>query len=127
MHISLRQLRAFIAAVETGGFTRAAHRLHLTQSAVSMVIRQLEADGLVVHLPLIIPENCRYRVGFEHRRWQEGKVLVFDDTIEHEARNDSDLLRVVLIFDVWNPLLSKAERDMVNAATSAVNAFYAAE
>jgi aspartate beta-hydroxylase len=82
---------------------------------------------LVVHLPLIIPENCLYRVGFEHRRWQEGKVLVFDDTIEHEARNDSDLLRVVLIFDVWNPLLSKAERDMVNAATSAVSAFYAAE
>jgi hypothetical protein len=36
-------------------------------------------------------------------------------------------LRVVLIFDVWNPLLSKAERDMVNAATSAVSAFYAAE
>lgn len=82
---------------------------------------------LVAHLPLIIPENCLYRVGFEQRRWQEGKVLVFDDTIEHEARNDSDLLRVVLIFDVWNPLLSKAERDMVNAATSAVSAFYAAE
>lgn len=82
---------------------------------------------LVVHLPLIIPENCRYRVGFEHRQWHEGKVLVFDDTIEHEARNDSDLLRVVLIFDVWNPLLSRAERDMVKAATSAVNAFYAAE
>lgn len=82
---------------------------------------------LVAHLPLIIPDNCLYRVGFEHRRWQEGKVLVFDDTIEHEARNDSDLLRVVLIFDVWNPLLSKAERDMVNAATSAVRAFYAAE
>lgn len=82
---------------------------------------------LVAHLPLIIPDNCLYRVGFEHRRWQEGKVLVFDDTIEHEARNDSDLLRVVLIFDVWNPLLSKAERDMVNAATSAVRAFYSAE
>ena len=44
MHISLRQLRAFIAAVETGSFTRAAHRLHLTQSAVSMVIRQLESE-----------------------------------------------------------------------------------
>ncbi len=82
---------------------------------------------LVVHLPLIIPDNCLYRVGFEKRQWQEGKVLVFDDTIEHEARNDSDLLRVVLIFDVWNPLLSKAEREMVKAATSAVRSFYDAE
>jgi DNA-binding transcriptional LysR family regulator len=44
MHISLRQLRAFIAAVETGSFTRAARRLHLSQSAVSMVIRQLESE-----------------------------------------------------------------------------------
>ncbi|MCB2041407.1 MAG: LysR family transcriptional regulator [Burkholderiaceae bacterium] len=44
MHISLRQLRAFIAAVEAGSFTRAAHRLHLSQSAVSMVIRQLESE-----------------------------------------------------------------------------------
>lgn len=82
---------------------------------------------LVAHLPLIIPPNCQLRVGFEQRQWQEGKVLVFDDTIEHEARNDSDLLRVVLIFDVWNPLLSKAERDMVRAATSAARSFYAAE
>jgi DNA-binding transcriptional LysR family regulator len=44
MHVSLRQLRAFIAAVETGSFTRAARRLHLSQSAVSMVIRQLESE-----------------------------------------------------------------------------------
>lgn len=56
MHISLRQLRAFIAAVETGGFTRAAHRLHLTQSAVSMVIRQLESE---VGLPLFNREGKR--------------------------------------------------------------------
>jgi aspartyl/asparaginyl beta-hydroxylase (cupin superfamily) len=79
---------------------------------------------LVAHLPLIIPDNCLYRVGYERRQWHEGKVLVFDDTIEHEARNDSDLLRVVLIFDVWNPLLSKAERDMVRTATSAMRSFY---
>ena len=47
-------------------------------------------------------------------------MLVFDDTIEHEARNDSDQLRVVLIFDVWNPLLSPAERGMVSALSSAL-------
>ncbi len=70
---------------------------------------------LVVHLPLIVPEGCSYRVGHERRQWTVGEALIFDDSIEHEARNDSDELRVVLIFDVWNPLLSAAEREMVDA------------
>jgi aspartyl/asparaginyl beta-hydroxylase (cupin superfamily) len=43
----------------------------------------------------------------------EGEVMIFDDTIEHEAFNDSDQLRVVLLFDVWNPLLSLEERQIV--------------
>lgn len=78
---------------------------------------------LVAHLPLIVPPNCSYRVGFERTIWTEGEVLIFDDTIEHEARNDSDEPRVVLIFDVWNPLLSAAERDMVEAMTKAARDF----
>ncbi len=74
---------------------------------------------LVVHLPLVVPEKCAYRVGFEHRTWKEGELLIFDDTIEHTARNDSDQLRVVLIFDVWNPLLAREERDIVRALATA--------
>ncbi|MGH7130219.1 MAG: aspartyl/asparaginyl beta-hydroxylase domain-containing protein, partial [Planctomycetaceae bacterium] len=74
---------------------------------------------LVAHLPLIVPAACRFRVGFEERAWNVGEVMVFDDTIEHEAWNDSDTLRVVLIFDLWNPLLSTQERDMVNAMVRA--------
>ncbi len=35
-------LRTFVAVHETGGFTRAAQRLHLTQSAVSHQIRRIE-------------------------------------------------------------------------------------
>jgi aspartyl/asparaginyl beta-hydroxylase (cupin superfamily) len=38
---------------------------------------------------------------------------MFDDTILHEAWNNSDHLRVVLIFDVWHPMLSKLERELV--------------
>ncbi|GBF58893.1 hypothetical protein PbB2_02582 [Candidatus Phycosocius bacilliformis] len=78
---------------------------------------------LVVHLPLIVPDKCLYRVGFEQRRWEVGKVLIFDDTLEHMARNDSDELRVVLIFDVWNPLLSQGERELVQALTQAARSF----
>ncbi len=77
---------------------------------------------LVVHLPLVVPEKCTYRVGFEHRTWKEGEILIFDDTIEHTARNDSDELRVVLIFDVWNPLLAPEERDIVRSLAAAARA-----
>jgi aspartyl/asparaginyl beta-hydroxylase (cupin superfamily) len=83
-----------------------------------------ETNARVVgHLPLVVPENCLYRVGFEERRWRVGEVLVFDDSIEHEARNDSDQIRVVLIFDLWNPRISEAERGLVQAITTARRAF----
>ena len=81
---------------------------------------------LIVHLPLIVPEQCVYRVGFEQRRWNVGEVLIFDDSIEHEARNDSDELRVVLIFDVWNPLLSAGDREMVKRMSAAMREFQGA-
>ncbi|QDL91179.1 LysR family transcriptional regulator [Paroceanicella profunda] len=51
MNITLRQLRAFVAVAEARSFTEAAVRLHLTQSAVSMLVRQLEAD---FGLPLFV-------------------------------------------------------------------------
>lgn len=78
---------------------------------------------LLVHLPLIVPDGCSYRVGFERRQWTVGEALIFDDSIEHEARNDSDHLRVVLIFDIWNPLLSEGEREMVRLLTVATREF----
>lgn len=68
---------------------------------------------LVVHLPLILPGPAGFRVGNECREWRIGEAWAFDDTIEHEAWNDSDETRVILIFDIWNPLLSAAEREMI--------------
>jgi aspartyl/asparaginyl beta-hydroxylase (cupin superfamily) len=52
-----------------------------------------------------------------------GKAWVFDDTLEHEAWNDSDKLRVVLIFDIWHPMLTAAERAMVTAMSAGMNEF----
>jgi hypothetical protein len=66
-----------------------------------------------VHLPLVVPQGCGFRVGAETRQWTEGEAWAFDDTIEHEAWNDSPNVRAILILDVWNPLLSEAERDAV--------------
>ena len=78
---------------------------------------------LVTHVPLIVPEGCGFRVGNTTRQWTPGKAWVFDDTIEHEAWNDSDQLRVVLIFDIWHPQLSMAEREMIAAMSAGLNAF----
>lgn len=68
---------------------------------------------LVCHLPLVVPPGCWFRVGAETREWQRGRAWVFDDTIEHEAANDSDALRVILIFDLWHPGLGAVEREAV--------------
>lgn len=79
---------------------------------------------LVVHLPLIVPPNCgALRVAGEERGWTEGKLMFFDDTFEHEAWNDSDRTRVVLIFDTWNPNLSAVEREAFCAVLGSAQRF----
>ena len=80
---------------------------------------------LICHLPLIVPEDCgALRVGSEQRAWTEGELLIFDDSIEHEAWNESDRERVVLLFDIWRPELSDAERGLVTSILSAVRKFH---
>ncbi len=78
---------------------------------------------VVGHLPLIIPRDSALRVGGETHVWQEGRVVVFDDTYDHEAWNRSDELRVVMIFDLWNPYLTDCERDAVAALVGAIGEF----
>ncbi len=78
---------------------------------------------LLTHLPLVIPPGCSFRVGNTVREWVPGRAWVFDDTIEHEARNDSDQLRVIMIFDVWHPRLTPEERRLVTALNAGLNAF----
>jgi aspartyl/asparaginyl beta-hydroxylase (cupin superfamily) len=78
---------------------------------------------LVVHLPLILPTDCTFRVGNETRPWRMGEAWVFDDTVEHEARNDSDRPRTILIFDIWSPFLSPSERALIAEVTAAADAF----
>lgn len=59
------------------------------------------------HLGLIIPkeaEKCRIRVGDELRHWEAGKVVVLDDTYEHEVWNETNEERVVLLLDFDRPM-----------------------
>jgi hypothetical protein len=78
---------------------------------------------LIAHLPLLVPDGCRFRVGFEEREWEVGQTLIFDDTLLHEAVNNSDELRVVLIFDLWNPLLTDEERILTSKLAAATREF----
>ncbi|HEX3398220.1 MAG TPA: aspartyl/asparaginyl beta-hydroxylase domain-containing protein, partial [Steroidobacteraceae bacterium] len=82
---------------------------------------------VTVHLPLIVPPGCGFRVGGETREWRVGTGWVFDDTIEHEAWNESDAPRAILIFDVWNPELTALERDLVRETTLALSQYHETE
>lgn len=81
---------------------------------------------LVVHLPVIVPKDCRFRVGNETRDWHEGEAWVFDDTLDHEAWNDSDEKRVIVMIDIWNPLLTMAERALVSELLNGLRDYYSA-
>jgi aspartate beta-hydroxylase len=78
---------------------------------------------LICHLPLIVPTGCGFRVGNDTRAWEEGRAWAFDDTIEHEAWNGSDQLRVVMIFDIWRPELTEIERALVSETLEAIDSF----
>ena len=78
---------------------------------------------LICHLPLIVPRGCWLRVGNETREWEEGKLLIFDDSFEHEAKNPSGELRIILLFDIWRPELSKEECSAISAIFAAIDLF----
>ena len=81
---------------------------------------------LICHLPIIVPANCgALRCGNEIRPWTEGEILIFDDSIEHEAWNDSDVERVVLLFEVWRPELTAEERELIAVMLTAVKDYHA--
>jgi aspartyl/asparaginyl beta-hydroxylase (cupin superfamily) len=76
----------------------------------------------VIHLPLIVPPGCGFRVGGETREWRENEAWAFDDTIEHEAWNDSNRMRAILIIDGWNPHLREEEKALIRAFYVAADA-----
>ncbi len=76
---------------------------------------------LLCHLPLVLPGQCWFRSGASRCEWEHGKAFVFDDSIEHEAANESDALRVVMIFDLWHPDLSPAEQQAIRAMVGAAS------
>ncbi|WP_439620284.1 aspartyl/asparaginyl beta-hydroxylase domain-containing protein [Hyphomonas sp.] len=75
---------------------------------------------LICHLPLLVPGPAWLRVGNQTHHWKEGELVIFDDSIEHEAKNEASETRVVLLFDIWRPELSVQERAEVTKLLGAI-------
>ncbi|XP_065805259.1 aspartyl/asparaginyl beta-hydroxylase isoform X13 [Labrus bergylta] len=70
---------------------------------------------LRMHLGLVIPKHgCRIRCTDQTREWEEGKVLIFDDSFEHEVWQDADSYRLIFIVDVWHPELTAHQRQTLS-------------
>jgi aspartate beta-hydroxylase len=65
---------------------------------------------LRVHLGLKVPPGCGMRIKDERVTWEEGRCLVFDHAYEHEVWNMGSSSRVVLLFDIFHPSLSRQDR-----------------
>lgn len=74
---------------------------------------------LTAHLPIDVPAGCGLKVHEETRAPKPGKLMVFDDTWEHSAWNNSDQPRVVLIFELWHPALTEAEQQAITRSIRA--------
>jgi aspartyl/asparaginyl beta-hydroxylase (cupin superfamily) len=133
----VRQEGACALCPQTAKILEALPLAHQPDFAPTVVFSSLQAHThipphtgssnarLLVHLPLDLPGPARFRVGNDERSWQMGQAWVFDDTIEHEAWNDADAVRTILIFDVWNPYLTVEERELVSIMMAAKNEFMA--
>ena len=91
------RLVEMIPGMTTAGFSSLAPGTHIVPHVgyYNAVLR--------CRLGLIVPDECALRVGNQTRNWQEGKCLIFDDTVEHEAWNYDDTARIVLLMDFKNP------------------------
>ena len=78
---------------------------------------------LICHIPLVVPPGCRLRVGAETREVVEGRAMIFDDSFEHEAWNDGDSVRAVLLFEIWRPEITEEEKIALTAMFEAVTGY----
>jgi hypothetical protein len=78
---------------------------------------------LICHIPILTAPDCWFRVGNETRGWVDGVPLVFDDSINHEAKNDGLQERVVLLFEIWRPEIDVADRDAIARIFQAIGTY----
>ena len=67
-------------------------------------------ERLRLHLCLVHTGGAKIRVGTDWHTWEEGKVIMFDDSWEHEVIHTGQEMRIVLILDIWHPELPEDQR-----------------
>jgi hypothetical protein len=78
---------------------------------------------LICHVPIKTAPACTLRVGNETRGWEPGKALIFDDSVEHEARNAGPDERVVLLFEIWRPEVPEEDRQALSRIFAAIDGY----
>lgn len=99
-----------IPGMTTAGFSCLSPGTHITPHV------GYSKAVLRCHLGLIVPDGCTLRVGNETRNWQQGKCFIFDDTVEHEAWNCGDKIRIILLIDFKNPEVNLSDKFQVFCA-----------
>lgn len=80
-----------------------------------------------VHLGIKVPndkDNCTFTVKGESRAWQEGELLTFVDASLHEAANNTDEARCVLLLDVMRPEFAHLRRQVCVLSLSRLSLYY---
>ncbi|KAG7366235.1 aspartyl/asparaginyl beta-hydroxylase-domain containing protein [Nitzschia inconspicua] len=112
-HLLRNHVPSAVSLAEAGGgeviFSRLAPGTHIEAHCGPTNLRW------TAHLGLVVPDDesqgsCRIRVESEWYRWETGKILLFDDSYEHEIQNDTRQTRTVLLLRVWHPALSKEQQ-----------------
>lgn len=78
---------------------------------------------LICHVPVRTAPGCTLRVGGETRGWEPGVPLVFDDSVEHEARNAGPEERVILLFEIWRPEIPLEDRETLSRIFQAIDTY----
>ena len=124
-----RHCPATLAALEAAPLPRIAGRSPMALFSVLRPHTHIPPHNgmlntrLICHIPLIVPDGCRLRVGNEVHHVEPGRAMIFDDSIEHQAWNDSDATRVVLLFEIWRPELDASERAALTALFEAIGEY----
>ena len=88
MNITLRQLESFVAVASSGSFTGAAERLRVTQSVISILVKELEAE---LGIRLFDRTTRRVELTKAGQEFQSSAQSVIDD-LEHAVRRMHDLV-----------------------------------
>ncbi|MFO1255103.1 MAG: aspartyl/asparaginyl beta-hydroxylase domain-containing protein [Sphingomonadaceae bacterium] len=106
--------------VETPGRSPNAHWSRLLPGAHIAPHFGMLNTRLICHIPIMTAPDCWLRVGSERREWIDGVPLVFDDSIDHEARNDGPSQRVILLFEIWRPEIEEGDREAISRIFEAI-------